>query len=337
MTSIDDDGAPLAAPKSPAGELEAKVARIWQQIRPELDSVTEQTYLLDGGCRGRHLTALVDAIALEFESEVLPAELIASPTVRETASLARRGTRAGQTPLLVRLTAGEEGTPLVLMAGSQGSFVYFFEITRLLPAERPCYGFEAPGIRPGERPPRSIRSLARRYAQEVQREFGRRPVVLVGLCLAGTIAHELARQLALRGTPPHLLVLGDTPCPTRVRARRPWSSRKRRIRVALPEMRGWLKVARNKTAGLDARIVQLRWTRTRAHLGHRPRQIETDTVLVTSDEFRRYYGCRDLGWGPFVRGDPQLVELGGGHFEILRFKAPATMSAIEEVLAERGL
>jgi hypothetical protein len=70
---------------------------------------------------------------------------------------------------------------------------------------------------------------------------------------------------------------------------------------------------------------------------HQPLQIETDTVLVTSEEYRHKYRCRDLGWAPFVRGGPKLVELGGGHFDVLRFQSSMTMGAIEEYLADNAL
>jgi thioesterase domain-containing protein len=334
MTSLEDNGAPLVSPGSPTGELEAQVGRLWQQIRPELRPVTEQTHLFDADCRSRHLVALVDAIGREFGAEVVPAEVITSPSVRDTASLIRRRIRHGRAPLLVRLTPGAEGPPLVLLPGSDGTFARLFEITRLLPEKRPCYGFEAQGVRPGERPHRSIRSLTRRYAMEIEAEFGREPVVLIGLCLGGTIAHELARLLAARGTPPHFLVLGDTPCPTRVRTRRPWScGRRRRRRIR----RGWLRIGWDKAAGLEARIKQNRRTYALAAVRHQPRRIETNTVLVTSEEFRRSYRCRDLGWAPFVRGGPKIVELGGSHFDVLRFQSSMTVGAIEEHLAENAL
>ncbi|MBW1685451.1 MAG: alpha/beta fold hydrolase [Deltaproteobacteria bacterium] len=337
MKSLEDNGAPLVSPGSPTGELEAQVGRLWQEIRPELRPVTEQTHLFDADCRSRHLVALVDAIGRELGAEVVPAEVITSPSVRDTASLVRRRIPEGRAPLLVRLTPGTEGPPLVLLPGSDGTFARLFEITRLLPEKRPCYGFEARGVRPGERPHRSIRSLTRRYAMEIEAEFAREPAVLIGLCLGGTIAHELAHLLAACGTPPYLLVLGDTPCPTRVRTRRPWSCGRRRRRRIRRDLRGWLGIPWDKAGGLEARMIQIRRTFSLAALRHQPQRIETDTVLLTSEQYRRSYRCRDLGWAPFVRGGPKLVELGGGHFDLLRFQSSMTMRAIEEHLADNAL
>jgi thioesterase domain-containing protein len=337
VKSLSHDSAPLVAPGSPTDELEAQVGRLWQQIRPELRSVTEQTHLSDPDFRSRHLTALIDAIGRELGAEVVPAEVIASPSVRDTASLVRRRIRDGRAPLLVRLTPGTEGAPLVLLPGSDGTFARLFEIARLLPEKRPCYGFEARGVRPGERPFRNIRSLARRYATEIEREFGREPVVLIGLCLGGTLAHELARLLAARGTPPHSLVLGDTPCPPLARTHRPWSCGRRRRRRIRRELLGWLGNAWDKRGGLEARIQQNRRTHALAALRHQPEPIETDAVLLTSEQYRRSYRCQDLGWAPFVRGGPKIVELAGGHFDVLRFQAPMTMRAIEKHLADNAL
>jgi thioesterase domain-containing protein len=323
--------------ESATGDLEGQIARLWQQIRPELRSVTEQTHFFDPDFRSRHLTALVDSIGHELGAEVLPAEIIASPRVRDTASLVRRRIRDGRAPLLVRLTPGTEGPPLVLLPGSDGTFARLFEITRLLPEKRPCYGFEARGVRPGERPFRNFRSLARRYAKEIEREFGREPIVLIGLRNGGVPAHELARLLAARRTPPQLLFLGDTPCPARVRTRRPWSCGRRRRRRSRRDLYGWLRIGWNKKAGLEARITQNRRTHGLDAVRHQPQRIETDTVLLTSEEYRHSYGCRDLGWTPFVPGGPTIVELGGGHFDVLRFRSSETVRAIEEHLADNAL
>jgi thioesterase domain-containing protein len=337
VTSLAENGALVSSPGSEKGALEARIGGLWQQIRPELPRVTQQTRFFDADCRGRDLIALIDAISRELGAELVPAELITSPTVRDAADLVRRRLRDGPARLLVRLTAGMQGPPIVVVPGSDGTFARLFEIALLLPEKRACHGFEAKGVRPGERPYRSIRSLTRRYAREIAGEFGREPVILIGLCLGGTVAHELARRLAARGTPPRLLVLGDTPCATLARKRRPWSSRRRRRRAFLRDLRGWLRITWDQTAGLEDRMNQLRATQARAGVMHQPRRIDTETLLITSEGFRNQYQCRDLGWTPFVRGGPKLVELGGGHFDVLRFQAPATMEAIERNLAESGL
>jgi len=84
-------------------------------------------------------------------------------------------------------------------------------------------------------------------------------------------------------------------------------------------------------------MIQLRRTNALAAVRHQPLPIETDTVLLTSEEYRSKYRCRDLGWAPFVRRGPKIVELGGGHFDVLRFQSSVTVRAIEEHLADNAL
>jgi len=324
---------PLAPPTP---ELEARLGAFWQRIRPDLARVTSETALLDAACKGRDLTQLIDRITREFRIEVVAAELLAAETVGGTASLVSGRLRGGGgAPLLIPLRSGGNATPILFLTGSDGTFTRMFEITRLLPPAHPCYGFESPGARRGERPRRTIRSLARCYAEEIRGEFGEEPVILVGFCLGGTVAQELAHQLETVATPARLLVLGDTPCPTVARVTRPWSKRRYRSRRRVREMTGWLSLY--GTRHLQGRLYQNRLTHTEASLAHQPVPIETESVLLTSDEYRRRFGHADLGWTAFLRGGLTLVEIAKNHTDVLRYQPAVVMPAIEEQLAGRAL
>jgi thioesterase domain-containing protein len=321
---------------TPAPELEARIGALWRRIRPDLARVTSDTYLLDTACKGRDLVELIDRIAREFRIEVVAAELAAARTVAGTASLVRMRLRGrGRAPILIQLKSGGNATPILFMTGSDGTFARMYEITRRLPAAHPCYGFESPGARRGERPRRTIRSLARRYAEEIRGAFGGDPVILVAFCLGGVVAHELTHQLETLATPPRLLIFGDTPCPTLTRITRPWSKRRywrwRRVR----ELTGWLSLY--GTRGLEGRIYQNRLTYSAAAFAHRPTPIETEVVLLTSDEYRGRFGHADLGWTAFTRGGLTLVEIAEKHADVLRFQSVPVMAAIQEQLACRAL
>lgn len=312
-----------------------RVGKLWWKVRPDLALVTAETHFLDERCQGRHLIELIDRLAREFGTGVVPAELVAARTVGGIGSLVEERIRGGRTPLLVPFTKGGCATPLVFVSGADGTFARMFEMTRCFPDARPCYGFESPGVRRGERPCRTIRSLARRYAGEIRREFGGDPVILLGFCLGGIVAQEIARQLAAGGTATPLLVLGDSPCPPVVRVTHPWSSRRYRTKQRALEMARWLTAY--ETRRLQGRIGRNRRTYGMAALAHRPEPIETDAVLLTSEAYRRQFGCGDLGWRPFLRARLTLVEIAKTHMDVLRYESAAVMLAIGEQLADRGL
>ncbi|MFF1303792.1 SDR family NAD(P)-dependent oxidoreductase [Streptomyces sp. NPDC058307] len=76
--------------------------------------------------------------------------------------------------------------------------------------ERDVYLLEHPGFGVRRAVPDSMETLARAHADMVREIARGGPVVLVGYCAGGVIAHEVARRLAADGVPPAGVVLVDS-------------------------------------------------------------------------------------------------------------------------------
>ncbi len=76
--------------------------------------------------------------------------------------------------------------------------------------ERDVFFLEHPGFGDRRAVPDSVGTLVRTHADTVRELSADRPVVLVGYCAGGMIAHSVARHLAEQGHPPVGLVLLDT-------------------------------------------------------------------------------------------------------------------------------
>ncbi|MFJ4205091.1 SDR family NAD(P)-dependent oxidoreductase [Streptomyces sviceus] len=76
--------------------------------------------------------------------------------------------------------------------------------------ERDMYLLEHPGFGARRAVPDSMETLARVHADAVREIARGGPVVLVGYCAGGVIAHEVARRLATAGEPPAGVVLVDS-------------------------------------------------------------------------------------------------------------------------------
>lgn len=76
--------------------------------------------------------------------------------------------------------------------------------------ERDMYLLEHPGFGTRRAVPDSMETLARAHADAVREIARGGPVVLVGYCAGGVIAHEVARRLAADGVPPAGVVLVDS-------------------------------------------------------------------------------------------------------------------------------
>ncbi|MEU0943117.1 type I polyketide synthase [Streptomyces canus] len=76
--------------------------------------------------------------------------------------------------------------------------------------ERDVYLLEHPGFGARRAVPDSMETLARAHADAVREIARGGPVVLVGYCAGGVIAHEVARRMATAGEPPAGVVLVDS-------------------------------------------------------------------------------------------------------------------------------
>ncbi|MEU0025953.1 type I polyketide synthase [Streptomyces sp. NPDC006335] len=76
--------------------------------------------------------------------------------------------------------------------------------------ERDLYLLEHPGFGDRRAVPDSMETLARAHADTVREISRGGPVVLVGYCAGGVIAHEVARRLTTSGEPPAGVVLVDS-------------------------------------------------------------------------------------------------------------------------------
>ncbi|MDT0482432.1 type I polyketide synthase [Streptomyces doebereineriae] len=83
-------------------------------------------------------------------------------------------------------------------------------LARQFAGERDVYLLEHPGFGAGRAVPDSMETLARVHADAVREIARGGPVVLVGYCAGGVIAHEVARRLATAGEPPAGVVLIDS-------------------------------------------------------------------------------------------------------------------------------
>jgi pimeloyl-ACP methyl ester carboxylesterase len=105
--------------------------------------------------------------------------------------------------------------PLFLVHPHNGHVLGYLELARRLAPDQPVFGFEARGLHVGDAPlSERLEDIARAYVEELVEVRPGGPVLLGGHCLGGTIAFEMARQLARLGRQVALVALLD-PAPGR--------------------------------------------------------------------------------------------------------------------------
>ncbi len=107
--------------------------------------------------------------------------------------------RTGHHRTLVGLAPEGEGRPLFCVHPSGGSVGWYLPLARALPADRPLYAFQPPGMDNREKPLETVEAMAACYIKEMRAVQQEGPYALLGWSLGGTIAHEMARQLEAAG------------------------------------------------------------------------------------------------------------------------------------------
>lgn len=114
---------------------------------------------------------------------------------------------------LVPLRDSGDRTPLFCIHPVSGSAYAYAGLVKLLPAEQPVFGFEAPGFDNDRTPINRMPVLAEEYSK-ILREFQPDGAFqLLGWSLGGALAFDMALKLAAAGTPVARLVLVDSGLP----------------------------------------------------------------------------------------------------------------------------
>jgi thioesterase domain-containing protein len=131
--------------------------------------------------------------------------------LRAADSLARRP-RA-----LVPLQPHGTRTPVFAAPGHNGDVFCYRALAQHLGTERPWYGLQPPGLDGGDEPLACIEDLAAHFAAQIRALRLQGPCIIAGYCAGGSVAFELARQLAAQNTRVELLALFGAPYPARYR------------------------------------------------------------------------------------------------------------------------
>jgi len=264
-----------------------------------------------------------------------------APTVARMAEHLRRGD-TGSGRVLVALQAGDAELPLLLVPGAGSDAFNLQNLARALGPDQAVFAIQMPGLRPGERPPRSVEALADLYVRELRAQQPAGPYALAGESFGGVVAYEMAQRLHAAGERVALLALIDTYAPghPRLRSSGPAGWPRRFARWFLPrgkkELHSWLNLRRGVRERfqtlryrIDRRLhgsertppVAWRYTYLRelcfdAQDRYAPRPYPGSLLLLRAEQQAPsdlYTSGEDLGWRPLVKGAFDVQDVPGRH------------------------
>ncbi len=198
--------APTALPEN---NLQRQLIRIWERLLGRQDVGIDDHYFDLGG----H-----SILALQLFTEIehltgkrLPlATLFKAPTIRELASILQSTQRLTNWQSIVPINPFGTKPPLFAMPGIGGNVVGFYELVQLLGNDQPFYGLQSRGLDGEAEPFSNVKDIAAHFISEIQSVQPTGPYHLVGACIGGIIAFEMAQQLSAKGQKVALLVLLET-------------------------------------------------------------------------------------------------------------------------------
>jgi thioesterase domain-containing protein/acyl carrier protein len=214
-----------AAPKTITEET---VAGIWLELL-KLERVGMHENFFDLGGHSLLAIELLERIRRQFGIELPVRAIFDAPTVAGLAARLDAQTR-GKLPdsiqiknsfsFLVELHRGNGQAPLFMIPGGFGredELLALGRLARAMGEDRRCYGMRARSAGRTEPAHSDVGEMAAEYLKEVRAVQPEGPYYLVGECVAGAVAYEMARQLRAGGQAVGVLALLDATCPNRVR------------------------------------------------------------------------------------------------------------------------
>ena len=124
---------------------------------------------------------------------------------------------AAQERAIVPLQASGTRTPVFAAPGHNGDVFCYRALAQRLGEDQPFFGLQPPGVDGQDAPLERVEDLAACFARQVRAFRPQGPYIIAGYCAGGTVAYELAQQLARDGAQIDLLALFGAPYPAHFR------------------------------------------------------------------------------------------------------------------------
>jgi thioesterase domain-containing protein/acyl carrier protein len=194
--------------------IEEELLRLWKDIL-DLPSVSpEDDFFL---CGGNSLTAieLLIRIQREYKVNFPPDTIYRHPTIRQQSLLITdKVTKTPQYhPLIVPIRGDGMLPPLFCIHPLGGWMDHYSRISPYIDRNRPIFGIRARGLEPSEVMPLTVEETVQEEVDAIKSVQKDGPYHIMGFSNGGTIAYELACQIAEKGDRVSFLGLIDVSAP----------------------------------------------------------------------------------------------------------------------------
>jgi len=180
---------------SPNASTEAQLQHIWSQVLG-VEQIGVHDDFFEMGGHSLLAVTLFKKMENSLGALHLPiSALIQAPTIARFSPLIKRKPEENRWSPLVSIQEGTHSIPLFCVHGAGGNILIYRELAGQLGSEFTVYGLESQGLDGKQELLTSISDMAAQYIEEIQRIHPEGPYLLLGYCMGGTIALEMAQQL----------------------------------------------------------------------------------------------------------------------------------------------
>ncbi len=326
--------------EAPEGETEQRLARIWAELL-QLERVGPRDNFFELGGDSLAALRLMARVRSVFGVQIGLAALFPAPTLRQLARRVSKAEKQSEPWKFIELQPLGERTPIIAINNG----MLYYKLSQTIGTDRRFLAVQLfDPINPKPLPCRSLEQVAADYVNLIRAARPHGPYILMGLCIAGLIAYEAARQLRLAGERVPLVIMADTWSPNYdVRVPFPHAvlfDLRRRLNihrhtlasfralqfdefVATTRFAKWNRLIRTLVAlGLIKSLEEFTaltnqdiWFLSdlmRARVEYQAPATTGDVVLFESNELPiSRWSDQNMGWGDLVRG------------QLLRYRLPA--------------
>ncbi|MEJ0005613.1 MAG: condensation domain-containing protein [Steroidobacteraceae bacterium] len=187
-------------------KMEQTLVAIWAELL-KLDSIDPNANFFELGGHSLLAARMLGRVEGEFGRRITLAALFRSPTVRGLSRLLHSDSRSFDFRQVVKLQAGGS-KPTLIAINNTG--VYYL-LAKRLGADQPVTSLQLfdPANKRSDLPD-TLEAIAAEYVKLIRRVQPHAPYILMGWCVAGTLAFEVARQLEAENHPVAHLFLVDS-------------------------------------------------------------------------------------------------------------------------------
>ena len=197
----------------PHNSLEAKMTKIWEELL-EKGPIGRHENFFDLGGHSLLAVCLFSRIKTVF-GELLPlSTILHASSIEQLTKVLAKGKHLDLWDSLVPIQIRGFKPPIFAAHPISGHILIYADLSRILGPDQPFYGLQSLGLNGKTKPFTRIEEMAAHYIREIEEIQPQGPYFLVGGCMGGLVALEMAQQFHAKGQHVAFLGMMDTWLPS---------------------------------------------------------------------------------------------------------------------------